>query len=388
MARDLMRGPAVIAAAAIVGVAAWSGNVLALPLAMVFPALWSFAPSRAAAGMVAAAYFLAASRGLPQGVMNFYGSDALPAIGLWAGASLGFVLVHALLWTSRPGWGRTLRYGVAAMAMSGPPFGIVGWAHPITAAGIVFPTWNWLGLGAAAIGLLVMTTRLWPIAILSLGGLWIWSAAMWTQPLTPDGWVGVDTQFRGADGQYAGYLQQRDTIGLVKTAVSKGGEVVILPESAIGIWTPTVERLWREALQDTDTIVNAGAVVIDAAGYDNVMLSLTGEGADIVYRERMPVPVSMWQPWAVWTGETGSARAHFFANPVVEFGGRQIAPLICYEQLIIWPILQSMLFAPEIIIATGNGWWTENTTIVSIQQASTVAWAKLFNVPVVFAFNT
>jgi len=46
----------------------WSGEVLFLPLAKFFPLLWAMAPSRTIAALVAAGYFLAASRGLPQGV--------------------------------------------------------------------------------------------------------------------------------------------------------------------------------------------------------------------------------------------------------------------------------------------------------------------------------
>ena len=38
--------PPVTAAAALVGVIAWSGDVLALPLALAFPALWAAARSR------------------------------------------------------------------------------------------------------------------------------------------------------------------------------------------------------------------------------------------------------------------------------------------------------------------------------------------------------
>lgn len=101
----------------------------------------------------------------------------------------------------------------------------------------------------------------------------------------------------------------------------------------------------------------------------------------------MPVPVSMWQPWLSWIGEGDSARAHFLANPIVTSQGRRIAPLICYEQLLVWPVLQSMLHAPDMIVATGNGWWTAGTSIVGIQRASAEAWARLFGVPLVMAFN-
>ena len=89
-----------------------------------------------------------------------------------------------------------------------------------------------------------------------------------------------------------------------------------------------------------------------------------------------------------WTGQGGGAQAHLFANPVVEVGTTRIAPLICYEQLLLWPVLQSTLQSPDVIVATGNGWWTRGTSIIAIQKASVAAWAKLFGMPVVMAFNT
>ena len=117
------------------------------------------------------------------------------------------------------------------------------------------------------------------------------------------------------------------------------------------------------------------------------MVEISGEGAPILYRQRMPVPVSMWQPWLALVGETGGARANFFANPIVEFGGARVAPLICYEQLIVWPLLQSALYVPDIVVATGNGWWTHGTSIVAIQKSATIAWARLFDLPLIMALN-
>lgn len=383
MARDLV----LILIAALVGVIGWSGEPLALPLAMLFPALWALAPSRCVAGLVAAAYFLAVSRGLPQGVANFYGSDIGPGLFLWLVASLSFVWVHALLWTSRPGGGRAVRFGLAAVLMAVPPFGVVGWAHPLTAAGVLFPGWGWLGLAAAAVGLIVMTTRAWPITAFALGGIWLWSAATWTAPPLPEGFRGVDLDMGQSLGRDGTLERQRELIASVMRAGGQGAGIVVLPESALGFWTPSVERLWREALASSDIVVIAGAAVIDPHGYDNVLVAISAQEAGILYRERMPVPVSMWQPWRRLVGRAGGARAHLFANPAVELGGQRIAPLICYEQLVVWPILQSMLHRPDAIVATGNGWWTAGTSIVAIQNASTVAWARLFARPLATAFN-
>ncbi|MGE0523177.1 MAG: conjugal transfer protein TraB [Variibacter sp.] len=382
-----MRAGALIAGAAAAGTFGWSGVTLALPLALAFPMLWAAAPTRMIAIAVAAAYFLAASRGLPQGVMTFYRSGILWGGALWVVASLAFVSVHGVLWSDRPGWGRAGRFALASTVMAMPPFGIVGWAHPLTSAGVLFPGWGWFGLAAAATGMLALGTRLWPIAALALAGPWLWSAAGWTVPSVPDGWRGVDTAMGASLGRATDLDQHRALLAHVQRAGEAGARVVVLPESALGLWTPTVSQVWMDALGTMRVVVIAGAAVIDRNGYDNVLVEIGAGQARVLYRERMPVPISMWQPWLSWIGAGGSARAHLFANPIVTPQGWRIAPLICYEQLLVWPVLQSMLHAPDMIIATGNGWWTAGTSIVGIQRASAEAWARLFGVPLVMAFN-
>jgi hypothetical protein len=389
MRRERAVDALLVAGAVAAGWIGWSGEALLLPAALLFPLLWSAAPTRTVAALVSAAYFLPASRGLPQGVANFYGSDYWPGFLLWLAASSGFVAVHALLWTRKRGWPAAFRYLAACVVMALPPFGILGWAHPITAAGILFPGWGWWGLAAAVAGLAIMATRWWPPAALAMTGFWLWSAATWTMPDTPTGWRGVDLELGASLGRDGGLQRQLDLIATARRETAAGARYVVLPESALGTWTPTLERVWREGLQSTGVTALAGAARIGAGGYDNVMVSLSESGGgNILYRERMPVPGSMWQPWRAWFGKSGGARADFFGNPVVEIDGVRIAPLICYEQLLVWPVLQSMLHDPDIILAIGNGWWTKDTSIVAIQQASTIAWARLFDKPLVMAFNT
>jgi len=82
----------------------------------------------------------------------------------------------------------------------------------------------------------------------------------------------------------------------------------------------------------------------------------------------------MWQPWLGLFGAPAGARADFYANPVVAIRDVRVATLICYEQLLVWPILQSALGTPDILVATSNGWWTSGTNIVAIQIAVSMAW--------------
>lgn len=387
MCRDYLRPALLIFASIAIGVVGWSGHVSLLPVALGFPLLWSISRTRFVAALVSAGYFLAASRGLPQGVAAFYSSDIWPGLLLWLCASLSFVAVHTVLWTKNSGV-RPFRYLLAAIIMSIPPFGITGWANPVTAAGVLFPGWGWWGLGLMTAGLAGLVTRIWPAVAIAVTGFWLCSAATWIDPKLPEAWRGVDLELGVSLGRDAGLHRQRDMIATVRGATSDGAHFVVLPESALGFWTPTVERLWTGDLRDGDVTVIAGAALLDAGGYENVLVAIDGKVGRILYRERMPVPGSMWQPWRSWFGGSGGARADFFANPVVSIGTSRAAPLICYEQLIVWPVLQSMLHDPDFVLAVGNGWWTEGTSIVAIQQAATTAWAKLFAKPLVIAFNT
>ncbi|KFL29767.1 conjugal transfer protein TraB [Devosia riboflavina] len=367
---------------ATLGVVGWSGNPSALPLAMAFPALWSLAGSRASAALIAAIYFLGASRGLPEGVSIFFGSDLLLGLALWVIASLAFVTVHTAFWTAQGGWHGPTRYLIANVLMSLPPLGIVGWANPLTAAGIIFPGWGWLGLAMAMALLMLATTKhRWP-AVAIVGVFSLASAVLWVEPEGRPGWVGIDTSFSAGREQYADYHQQVATIGLVKAAAADGASFVVLPESALGIWTPTTEALWRESLVGMPVTMIGGGVVLQANDYENLMITVTSAGSNELYRQRMPVPISMWQPWSA-----GGADADFFRNAVVELAGLRLAVLLCYEQLLVWPVLHSVWMQPEIMVATGNAWWTGSTNILPIQRAASIAWARLFNLPLTMAYN-
>jgi hypothetical protein len=388
MPRDRLNAVLLIGAAATIGWASWSGHVLALPLSVAFPSLWSMARNRVTAGLVSIAYFLAASRGLPQGVAAYYGSDLWPGLLLWLTASSALIFVHSVLWTSRPGWPRSLRYLTACGLMVAPPFGILGWANPLTAAGVLFPGWGLFGLAFTAAGLAAVATDLRPAAALAFAGFWLWSTTHWTAPLLPGAWYAVDLKLGAYLGRDDSLLRQRHIAAAPIERWKPGDRVAVLPESALGFWTPTTERFWQRRLAGTGLTIVAGASDLGRAGYDNALVAITEAGGRVLYRQRMPVPGSMWQPWRVWLGESGGARAHIFANPVVTVGGSSVAPLICYEQLLVWPVLQSMLHNPDLIVAVGNDWWATGTSIVDIQRASTEAWARLFNKPLVISFNT
>ncbi|SIQ89337.1 Carbon-nitrogen hydrolase [Rhizobium sp. RU33A] len=406
-----------------IAVFAWTGDATSLPLALVFPLIWSRAKTRLAAALISASYILVASRDLPLSVAEFFKADILLGLGVWIAAAFSFVLVHILLWSEAADWRRALRYALI-MALTGfPPLGITGFAHPLTAAGIVFPGWGWFGLCATVILACCLVTRHWWMAALALGVLWLWSSAPdfsskiemvspnaspenlspaspEAKPLAllaagptaeriawPRAWKAVELRMGKSLGRDPSLRHQRELMTKVLEAAGRDESLILLPESALGLWTSPRERFWRKSLEARAITVIAGATVINADGYDNVILALDKYGSRVIYRQRMPVPVSMWRPWHAWTGQSGGTRARFFDNPVAEFDGMRVAPLICYEQLLLWPILHSMAYDPDLLVVIGNGWWTAGAKIVAVQRASATAWTRLFSLPLVMAFN-
>jgi hypothetical protein len=100
---------------------------------------------------------------------------------------------------------------------------------------------------------------------------------------------------------------------------------------------------------------------------------LDKSGDTIVYRQRQPVPLTMWRPWS-----SDGARAVWDSAPTFELDGRRVAPLICYEQFLVWPVLQSLWHRPDVLLAIGNAWWAHHTSLPAIQTAAVTAWARLF----------
>jgi len=90
----------------------------------------------------------------------------------------------------------------------------------------------------------------------------------------------------------------------------------------------------------------------------------------------------MWNPF-----HSHSARLNLFAPPVIAIAGERTAVLVCYEQLVTWPVLISLGHRPTILIAVANDHWASETRIPAFQVAAIRAWSRLFGVPAITATN-
>jgi apolipoprotein N-acyltransferase len=91
----------------------------------------------------------------------------------------------------------------------------------------------------------------------------------------------------------------------------------------------------------------------------------------------------MWKPF----GGPNNTALRFSGPATFSIGNQRAAVLICYEQLLTWPILQSAVERPTIILGIANDYWCRGTRVPQAQLSCTRAWARLFSLPAITATN-
>lgn len=369
-------------AGGVIGVAAWNENAALMPLAALFPLCFGLAPTRLSAVALSMGYFLAASRGLSEGAATFFRADLLVGLLLWFAASLVFVSIHGAFWSIQP-TRRVIGYAVAATLLAIPPFGILGWVSPVTLAGIILPGFGWIGLTITwALLVALAFGRRRPALLAVIGVLWFCGSALGKDPIAADGWSGSQTNVVYNTGSRDFQRSFAFVTEANRLTPRSDAQIVVFAEGAVGWRTDTAEWAWIDLAKRTGKTLYAGVEDANGKGYDNALARITGTGFEVVYRQRMPVPVSMWRPWS-----EQSAVAHLDQPPMVMLDGRPTAVLICYEQLLVWPVLQSRYAGADHILGVSNLWWAEGTSIPGIQMAVMTAWARLFNMTLTVSFN-
>lgn len=368
-----------------------------LAMTALVPVAWLFCDKRIEAVVFIFSYYVLAARGIPSGGAVFFGQDTpfLFSVLLWLASSVSLTLPWALLRPSAPYvfYKVFIRLLLVFVFITVPPNGLFGWASPLLAVGILFPGSGWIGILVflIALSLLSAAKRKMRLPIYGIATAVIILIALQHQApqSVPAGFIGIDTHYGKVASGSAGFTDAFiRTSDIAVRVLAEDAMYVLVPETVAGIWTNASEKFWSGLVnllhQREQTLIVGAEIYDDAQKYDNCMLFLGFDSA-VLYRQRVPVPVSMWMPF----GGAGTANAYWFDSGVVELAdGRRAAVLICYEQFLVWPVLRSFFCsAPDMLIATANQWWCKDTSIPNIQLQCAASWAKLFGVPLVTATN-
>ena len=373
--------------AALIGAVAWRAWWL-IALALAIPMVVCGQRSRWQAALTAVSYYGAASWPIIESYRSFAGDlkPSLVAVLLWALASALLSLPLAAAWSENR---RSLlwRTPLALFVTAVPPLGLIVWASPLAAAGVVFPGMAWLGLVATAFLPSVWLTSAKPFALSGpfVGASLLTHLISTPLPLLPH-WEAVETSIA---------LENRSNPAeelLVSEAIQararhSNAHVVVFPESVIPRWNAATEDFWEPTVRQLTAdrkilVLGTGLSRPGSTGYENVAL-LVGSSPRSAFIQRIPVPIGMWQPFAT----ANSVPLRLRGAGTIAIAGERVAPLICYEQLLVWPMLHSALERPTVIIGMANQHWIRNTSVPATQRACLRAWSRLFALPLLIAEN-
>jgi hypothetical protein len=61
--------------------------------------------------------------------------------------------------------------------------------------------------------------------------------------------------------------------------------------------------------------------------------------------------------------------------------------LVCFEQFVSWPALQTALEEPDVVLAPANLWFANDTNLNAVREVTLRSWAALMRWSVVEAIN-
>jgi apolipoprotein N-acyltransferase len=148
------------------------------------------------------------------------------------------------------------------------------------------------------------------------------------------------------------------------------------PPFDFGAAIAALERRDSSSLGTTRAFVGSSPESVE-----NTLL-VVGASSGKLY-QRVPIPIGMWRPFS-----NVSVPLRLNGPGVIEIDHQRAAVLICYEEILTFPVLASMLHHPTAIIGISNSFWFDETTIPDYQAAALRGWARLFRLPLFMAVNS
>jgi apolipoprotein N-acyltransferase len=431
-----------VCAAVVLGLAVSTGYPAGIVAGIVMPVVCMTPASRRSAFATTFGYYAAGLWPIIPCAKHFTGQSApiLMATLMWIGTAMLLSTPWTFAWTRHDRFQYLWRVPLAEIAGILPPLGLIGFISPLTGAGYLFPGTGWAGLIATS--LLPSTVLAFDhsrigrhraclclafsaVITLSIGAHHF--GRQETKP--PANWEAVNTDFGDLSQPLRDFVAAQS---IQERVAASPARVVIFPEFVVPRWSDATVTFWQQTL---DTCRTRGQILAMGAGlprrfdnaheqaaevdmvksYDfagaiqalqkndgslppsipisgspvntngepfNNTLLILGSKSATVY-QRVPVPIGMWQPL------TGNGVPLRLNEPgIVRIDGQRVAVLICYEQILTYPILASMLQGPSILVGISNAFWFTGTPIPRYQANAVRAWARLLGIPYLLAVNS
>lgn len=333
------------------------------------------------------AYYLMVSRGFLFGVESYYQSLGY-ALLAWVVVATFSSLLWILIW-SASFRRRVLLFPLLLIVLIVPPFGFISWANPLPTIALVLPDFGFLGivLELIIIYLLALFWRRYTYSRYSFTALiatLLISSIYYFPPMVKEN---VSIASIKSDIEYfpmtfdksREYQILKTFFYNVENSKSKN---LLLPENALGNYSTVQSMLWQDL--DVNKTVFAGATIYNARRSKNInaFLEITHNSSKVLYKQRVPVLGEMWKPFT-----NKGTEATLFKQATVQMNGKKAGVFICYEQLLVYPYLQTFFYEPKMLVGISNLYWAKSTNIKPIQKETMELWSILFGVPLSFSVN-
>lgn len=372
-------------AAALIGLLGWSGVARVSWISLLYPFVYLQSRSRLEA-LSAMFYYVGATWSVVPGAAVFFGANASFALPLLL--FIGCIALGSLPWVLL--YHRRLIELSAILALTVlalPPLSLVTVAHPLISAGQWFPATRWFGI---LLPLLAILLYRWFGPRYTAGILlasFLVTRVRWSPPAVDPHIAVIDTHFGGTGflPRSPSVLYQQERL-IQNEALRHSNSVVLFPETIVPAWSRMTDAHWSDtfrALEQQRTTLLLGTTVPVPAteGSRNILLT-RGFGPHFAYVQRIPVPLAMWH----FDGRDGfPLMLHY--PPTIRVLNQHAAVLMCYEQLLVWPAMQSLARNPDMLLAPSNDYWASKTPIPAIQHEAAKDWADVWDIPLYEARN-
>ena len=344
----------------------WQTHPALIPVSLLFPAITMTRPTRKLATLAALAYWGTASWPVVQTSAAYFAGGAAAGIIPWITATAILSAPSILLWVPERS-GHWWRIPAALIVSTVPPIGIINWASPLTAAGLLFPGLGFAGLMATVA---VQNRRL----IIPLGLISVAANAIHRPSAPPEHWTAISTKFGSIHNPTEEFAASEQ---IQQIANGSGAKVIVFPAALVNRWTEATDAFWQPTI---DSVREGSRTILIGAGSNAVVIR--GAASNEIFEQRIPVPLATWKPWG-----RDRTRLNLTGKAIIEIAGERAAVLIGYEQLLPLAYLTALAKRPTVLVGVANASWSKHTVIPKYQDAVLRSWGRLFSTPVISATN-
>lgn len=335
-------------------------------------------------------YYLLGSKGLLIGSITYYHNIG-SGFSTWLAQSFLVSLVWILFWSPSQKK-RYYLFPLVLLIHVLPPVGFISLINPLPSAGLIFPNSGFLGmlLLILSIYLLAIFIRNFKIdknITLKLSASFVILMILLLTVNNPQ--IKYDNDIKTVETAFKHNPQEvdivKDYIRISKyfnIANNAKESSVLLPENALGFYMQSQNVVWGDLKKSKRVYAGAYIISDNNLSYNNVLLAIDYNSTKTIYKQRVPILISMWQPFT-----SRGANATIYKDPIVSIDGKDTGVFICYEQFVTYLYLQTMFFQPQRLYGISNLYWAKDTNIQKIQKEIIELYGLLFGVPIAHSVN-